>query len=126
MSFNQNTDEQILSEFPDSLKTVLNNLGEHSNLVSTLEQALAGDLPLLARDGGFIREGFYPPLDEIKLLKNDSHKMIVELQTSMPKPPGYPISKSNITMSSAILSKCRANLRRRCWRTKTLFIGSRC
>ena len=126
MSFNQNTDEQILSEFPDSLKTVLNNLGEHSNLVSTLEQALAEDLPLLARDGGFIREGFYPPLDEIKLLKNDSHKMIVELQNKYAEATGYPISKSNITMSSAILSKCRANLRRRCWRTKTLSIGSRC
>lgn len=100
MSFNQNTDEQILSEFPDSLKTVLNNLGEHSNLVSTLEQALAGDLPLLARDGGFIREGFYPPLDEIKLLKNDSHKMIVELQNKYAEATG--ISNLKIKYNNVI------------------------
>lgn len=100
MSFNQNTDEQILSEFPDSLKTVLNNLGEHSNLVSTLEQALAEDLPLLARDGGFIREGFYPPLDEIKLLKNDSHKMIVELQNKYAKVTG--ISNLKIKYNNVI------------------------
>lgn len=100
MSFNQNTNEQILSEFPDSLKTVLNNLGEHSNLVSTLEQALAEDLPLLARDGGFIREGFYPPLDEIKLLKNDSHKMIVELQNKYAEATG--ISNLKIKYNNVI------------------------
>ena len=100
MSFNQNTDEQILSEFPDSLKTVLNNLGEHSNLVSTLEQALAEDLPLLARDGGFIREGFYPPLGEIKLLKNDSHKMIVELQNKYAEATG--ISNLKIKYNNVI------------------------
>ena len=100
MSFNQNTDEQILSEFPDSLKTVLNNLGEHSNLVSTLEQALAENLPLLARDGGFIREGFYPPLDEIKLLKNDSHKMIVELQNKYAEATG--ISNLKIKYNNVI------------------------
>ena len=100
MSFNQNTDEQILSEFPDSLKMVLNNLGEHSNLVSTLEQALAEDLPLLARDGGFIREGFYPPLDEIKLLKNDSHKMIVELQNKYAEATG--ISNLKIKYNNVI------------------------
>lgn len=100
MSFNQNTDEQILSEFPDSLKTVLNNLGEHSNLVSTLEQALAEDLPLLARDGGFICEGFYPPLDEIKLLKNDSHKMIVELQNKYAEVTG--ISNLKIKYNNVI------------------------
>ena len=100
MSFNQNTDEQILSEFPDSLKTVLNNLGEHSNLVSTLEQALAEDLPLLARDGGFIREDFYPPLDEIKLLKNDSHKMIVELQNKYAEATG--ISNLKIKYNNVI------------------------
>lgn len=100
MSFNQNTDEQILSEFPDSLKTVLNNLGEHSNLVSTLEQVLAEDLPLLARDGGFIREGFYPPLDEIKLLKNDSHKMIVELQNKYAEVTG--ISNLKIKYNNVI------------------------
>lgn len=100
MSFNQNTDERILSEFPDSLKTVLNNLGEHSNLVSTLEQALAEGLPLLARDGGFIREGFYPPLDEIKLLKNDSHKMIVELQNKYAEATG--ISNLKIKYNNVI------------------------
>lgn len=115
-----------MSEFPDSLKTVLNNLGEHSNLVSTLEQALAEDLPLLARDGGFIREGFYPPLDEIKLLKNDSHKMIVELQNKYAEATGISNLKIKYNNVTLFLSKCRANLRRRCWRTKTLFIGSRC
>lgn len=68
--------------------------------MSTLEQALAEDLPLLARDGGFIREGFYPPLDEIKLLKNDSHKMIVELQNKYAEATG--ISNLKIKYNNVI------------------------
>lgn len=79
-SFKDKSSEEMLSEVPEALQNVLNRLGEHSNLVDTLEKALDDELPLLARDGGFIREGYYPPLDDIKSLKNDSHKMIVELQ----------------------------------------------
>lgn len=71
---------QIVADLPIALKNVMARLGQHQNLVDTLEQALAEDLPLLARDGGFIKVGFYPPLDEIKSLKDDSHKLIVGLQ----------------------------------------------
>lgn len=50
------------------------------NLVDELERALADELPLLARDGGFIREGYYPPLDEIRRVKNNSQQIILQLQ----------------------------------------------
>ncbi len=79
-NFKDKSSGEMLNEVPEALQNVLNRLGEHSNLVDTLEKALDDELPLLARDGGFIREGYYPPLDDIKMLKNDSHKMIVELQ----------------------------------------------
>lgn len=71
------------SEFgvPESLNKIIADLGEHSNLVADLSSALAEELPLLARDGGFIREGYSTALDEIKSIKNDSHKHIVELQS---------------------------------------------
>ena len=45
-----------------------------------MDKALDEELPLLARDGGFIRPGYYPPLDAVKELKEDSHKLILELQ----------------------------------------------
>ena len=66
---------------PDSLKDIISRLGQHSQLVAELDASLAEELPLLARDGGFIREGYSASLDEIRRIKNDSHKLIVDLQT---------------------------------------------
>lgn len=45
-----------------------------------LAAALADDLPLLKRDGGFVREGFNADLDEARLLQADSRKVIAALQ----------------------------------------------
>ncbi len=75
---------------PEALNKVIANLGEHSNLVADLNSALADELPLLARDGGFIREGYSAALDEIKSIKNDSHKHIVELQARYAQESGIP------------------------------------
>lgn len=72
--------KNVLENLPTALKVVTDKLGYHDNLVEGLCNALEDELPLLARDGGFIRKGYYPPLDEIKGLKDDSHKLIVELQ----------------------------------------------
>lgn len=82
--------EQMLGEIPGVLQKIMQNLGEHSHLVANLENALADDLPLLARDGGFVREGFLPALDQVKSLKNDSHKTIVELQARYAEASGIP------------------------------------
>lgn len=65
---------------PEALKKIVSRLGHHENLVDELERALEEELPLLPRDGGFIREGYYPPLDEIKRLKNNSQQVILQLQ----------------------------------------------
>ncbi|MCQ2741464.1 MAG: DNA mismatch repair protein MutS, partial [Alphaproteobacteria bacterium] len=70
-----------LNAVPDALKVITQNLGEHSRLVAKLSDALKlEDLPLLARDGGFVRTGYSAALDEIKALKDDSHKAIIALQ----------------------------------------------
>ena len=73
----------IVSEIPPVLSDVLQKLGEHSVLVSKLGQALADDesLPLLSRDGGFVRTGYSPALDEMRDLRGHSHKTIIELQS---------------------------------------------
>lgn len=65
---------------PQALTAALQALGEHSNLVAQLSEALVDEPPLLSRDGGFIRDGYSATLDEFKALKNDSHKMILGLQ----------------------------------------------
>jgi DNA mismatch repair protein MutS len=45
-----------------------------------LSAALAEDLPLLRRDGGFVRAGFDPALDELRELQQDSRRFIAALQ----------------------------------------------
>ena len=82
--------ETVPASLPEALQKVAAGLGRHEGMVDTLTNALADDLPLLARDGGFIRDGYYPPLDEVKLLKTDSHKMIVDLQTKYAEAAGIP------------------------------------
>jgi len=49
-------------------------------LSDTLGRALADEVPLLMRDGGFIAPGYDAPLDETRALKDDSRKFIAALQ----------------------------------------------
>jgi DNA mismatch repair protein MutS len=51
-----------------------------ANLAHDLELALAGNLPVLARDGGFVAVGWDAALDEARGLKADSRKVILDLQ----------------------------------------------
>jgi len=49
-------------------------------LASELAPALADELPLLARDGGFVRGGFDASLDELRALRDESRRLIAALQ----------------------------------------------
>ena len=82
LNLQSKSSEQMISSIPTSLNKVITDLGEHSPLVSKLADALKDDdLPLLSRDGGFIRKGYSAVLDEIKSLREDSHQMILKLQS---------------------------------------------
>lgn len=68
---------------PESLLYDLKQLGEHSELHFELKRALKekmSDLPLLARDGGFIREGYHAALDELLSVKTDARHILSNLQ----------------------------------------------
>lgn len=45
-----------------------------------LDQTLADDLPLLKREGGFIRAGYHAELDEMRALRDQSRRVIAGLQ----------------------------------------------
>ncbi len=51
-----------------------------AGLVEILRASLAEDLPLSRRDGGFVRAGFHPEIDEARLLGQDSRKVVAALQ----------------------------------------------
>ncbi len=65
---------------PTALAEAAQDLGEHSSLLHHLERALAAELPLNARDGGFIQEGYQPGLDEIKQLRKDGFGVLSRLE----------------------------------------------
>ena len=56
------------------------DLGEHATLVDRLARALGEELPLLARDGGFIAGGYSSDLDEWRSLRDESRRMMAALQ----------------------------------------------
>ncbi len=51
------------------------------SLHETLNAALVADPPHLRRDGGFVREGYRPDLDEARRLKEDSRGVMAGLET---------------------------------------------
>ena len=61
---------------------------ESAALAQTLTRALAPDLPLLARDGGFIAAGYDATLDDTRALRDDSRKVIAALQASYAEETG--------------------------------------
>jgi DNA mismatch repair protein MutS len=50
-------------------------------MVEHLARALAPDLPLLARDGGFIARGYDAALDETRSLRDESRRLIAGLES---------------------------------------------
>ncbi len=64
-------------EIADALAELSSDDG---GLAVALADALADELPLLARDGGFIRAGYSPELDEQRALRDESRRVIAALQ----------------------------------------------
>ncbi len=69
-----------LSAPPPAVTDDLEALGDHEALVATLSRALAAELPLLTRDGGYIASDYDPDLDRLRALRDDSRRLIAALQ----------------------------------------------
>jgi DNA mismatch repair protein MutS len=54
--------------------------GVGAELAARLSAVLADELPLMKREGGFVRAGYLPALDEARLLQADSRRFIAALQ----------------------------------------------
>ena len=50
------------------------------DLADLLGAALGDEVPLLARDGGFVRPGYRPALDELRAMRDESRGLIAGLQ----------------------------------------------
>jgi DNA mismatch repair protein MutS len=65
---------------PHLLQTAATELGDHAPLINILAAALRPELPLLARDGGFIAPSYSAELATFLTLRDDSRQLIAELQ----------------------------------------------
>ncbi|OWK26420.1 hypothetical protein AJ87_04280 [Rhizobium yanglingense] len=66
---------------PEELNAALSGLQAlPTTLQSLLAEMLADELPLLKRDGGFLRDGANADLDEVRALRDQSRRVIAGLQ----------------------------------------------
>ncbi len=61
---------------------------ETSEFAQNLSRALAADLPMFAREGGFIADGHDAALDQLRALRDDSRKVIAARQASYAQETG--------------------------------------
>ena len=66
---------------PQGVQAAMRALEHHDVLIERLAAALSPELPLLARDGGFIAKGLAPELDELRMLRDESRRHILNLET---------------------------------------------
>ncbi|MFQ5439563.1 MAG: DNA mismatch repair protein MutS, partial [Paracoccaceae bacterium] len=78
------------STLPAMLRDALAALPEFSELLSLLKRALGDDLPVWARDGGFISRGYHAELDQMRELRDEGRSLIAELQAKY-------VDRSNIS-----------------------------
>jgi DNA mismatch repair protein MutS len=67
------------------------NLDLHADLLAfrdLLAHGLGAELPALARDGGFVAEGVRPELDQARALRDDSRRVIAQLEARLAQDSG--------------------------------------
>ena len=70
-----------LAAVPRDLAQAIDGLrGPDPAIADELARALADELPAFRRDGGFVRSGYEPALDEARALRDESRRVIAALQ----------------------------------------------
>ena len=85
---------QAIASLPAELARAAHDLRQPDPaLTRELTAALADELPLLKRDGGFVRQGYDPVLDETRALRDESRRVIAALQARYADETGIRILK---------------------------------
>ncbi len=84
-------EDQALDPPPAEISTALDALSLGPALAdyrAALAQGLGPDLPAQARDGGFVAAGVRPALDEARALRDDSRRVVLELEQRLQRESG--------------------------------------
>lgn len=79
--------DQVAS-MPALLQHIVQHIEVHAALHTMLSNMLQDEVPSLARDGNFIREGYNERLDNLKKLKSNSSGLIAELKVKYQQQTG--------------------------------------
>ena len=70
-----------MADIPHEIAQAMQSLRRpDAALAAELAQALGDELPAFRRDGGFVRAGYLPALDEARALRDESRRVIAALQ----------------------------------------------
>lgn len=73
-------DQSKTAGLPKILTDAASALVGHGELLDQLDKALIAEPPLLARDGGFVAEGYDQELDEMRQLRDEGRGIIAKMQ----------------------------------------------
>ncbi len=93
------SERRQLTPPPPAIAAHVAALGDHEELVGLLKDALAPEVPAYARDGGFIARGFRIELDETLTLRDESRRLIANLESrykTVTDIPGLRIRHNNV------------------------------
>ena len=72
------------ADLPPRLRAALEHLGAApAALTAHLQAALADELPLIRRDGHFVRAGYAAELDELRALATESRRVIAQMERAL-------------------------------------------
>ena len=90
----QKQDLKLPARTHDALNCLsLSDKADLAKLMGDIKKAFKDDVPMMARDGGFIRDGWHAGLDELKRLRDDSRRIVAGLQADYAKAADVPTLK---------------------------------
>ena len=75
------------------LRSLAAELDDVPEVRAAIEAAIADDPPALARDGGFVRDGFDPSLDELRTISRSGKQVIAQMEEQERARTGIPSLK---------------------------------
>jgi DNA mismatch repair protein MutS len=74
------TSQTLAGEAANAVEAMTSGLASVLRLADRVQQLLVEEPPYFTRDGGFIRAGVHPPLDDVRTLRDESRRVIASLE----------------------------------------------
>ncbi len=73
--------QQLASLDSPLIQELAAGIGTHPEMVALLDAAIIDEPPMLIRDGGMIRTGFDPELDDLRALSTNADQFLIDLES---------------------------------------------